>query len=86
MDKCPNCEEELIEEQGKIYCDGCDYEDEYENIPFHQYKKQRELANKLAKTLLPRQNIKIRFVKRLEKGTYGETRFRINSVSLIKKP
>jgi hypothetical protein len=86
MDKCPNCEEELEEEQGKYVCFNCFYEDDYEDIPATYRKKERELADKLSKTLLPKQNIKIRFIKRLEVGTYGETRFRVNSLSSVKKP
>lgn len=76
MDKCPNCEEELIEEQGIWTCSNCYYEDDYQDLPQHKYKRQREFSNKLAKHLLPKQNIKIRFVKELEEGVSGRTRFR----------
>ena len=74
--KCPCCEKELIENQGIYYCFNCGYEDEYEDVSSNKYQKQRKFIEKITKYLLPKQEIKIRFVKQLEPGTYGLTRFR----------
>ncbi|CAG8796450.1 17565_t:CDS:2, partial [Racocetra persica] len=52
----------------KVDIPGIDPDNDFQDLPQHKYKKQRGFSNRLAKHLLPKQNIRIRFVKELGEG------------------
>jgi len=49
--------------------------DEYEDIPLFECQKEKEIAEKIRKELLPQQKVKFRFVRDWDEITYGRTKF-----------
>ena len=62
---CHNCESKIPKRISK---------DIYKDVPYKEFKKEKEFANKMAKKFLTKQKVKIRFVEKLTTTLLGETR------------